>query len=123
MVATRPVPPEPDPYDVLDVQRRRTQARIEALERDHAAIVRAVAADPPDDEHDPEGATTAFERQQLAALIDGARAHLAELDAAAQRLASGVAGRCETCGASIGPARLAARPATVHCIACATARR
>ena len=55
MVATRPVPPEPDPHDVLDVQRRRTQARIAALERDHAAIVRAVAADPPDDEHDPEG--------------------------------------------------------------------
>ena len=117
------VVPDPGRRAALDAERRRTLARVAALERDHDAIVRAVAADPPDDEHDPEGATTAFERQQLAALIDAARAHLAELDAVAGRLAAGTAGCCETCGGPIGEARLAARPASVRCIGCAAAAR
>jgi hypothetical protein len=39
-----------------------------------------------DDEHDPEGATIAFERQHLAALVSQARRHLAEIDAALRRL-------------------------------------
>ena len=42
-----------------------------------------------DDEHDPEGATLAFERAQLAACWSQARQHLAELDQALARLAAG----------------------------------
>ena len=63
-----------------------------------------------DDEHDPEGATIAFERAQLAALLGQAHSHLAELDGALDRLRQGRYGRCERCGRPVGAERLAARP-------------
>jgi DnaK suppressor protein len=69
-----------------------------------------------DDEHDPEGATLAFERQHPASLLGQARQHLAQIDAALVRLAEGRYGRCENCGQPIGAARLAARPLTTACI-------
>ena len=72
-----------------------------------------------DDEHDPEGATIAFERSQLGALVRQARAHLAEIDAAEDRLAAGSYGTCEGCGSAIGDARLEARPVARTCIRCA----
>ena len=74
-----------------------------------------------DDEHDPEGATIAFERAQLASLADQARNHLAELDEALDRLRQGRYGQCVQCGKPIGAERLAARPAARTCIACASA--
>ena len=72
-----------------------------------------------DDEHDPEGATIGFERAQAQALLDRAIARVAELDAAVARAADGTYGVCVSCGASIGAERLAARPGTDRCIACA----
>ena len=72
-----------------------------------------------DDEHDPEGATIAFERQQLAALLDQARRRLADVEAALERRAAGRYGVCENCGRPIAPERLAARPAARTCIDCA----
>jgi hypothetical protein len=44
--------------------RRRATSRLAALERDHDAIVTGSADAVRDDEHDPEGATIAFERAQ-----------------------------------------------------------
>ena len=73
-----------------------------------------------DDEHDPEGATIAFERSQVDALVRQARHHLAEIEVAERRVADGTYGTCETCGAPIGAARLEARPTARVCIACAT---
>lgn len=104
---------------LLAAERARTEARLAALARDFDTIVAAVALSPPDDEHDPEGATTAFERQQLAALITAAQAHLADLDRAADRVRSGTYGSCPVCGQTIPPARLEARPAATTCITCA----
>ena len=75
-----------------------------------------------DDEHDPEGATIAFERAQLAAILKQATGELAEVDAALERVADGTYGTCERCGQPIAPARLEARPTARYCIACATAR-
>ncbi len=72
-----------------------------------------------DDEHDPEGATIAFERQQVAALLDQTRRRLADVEAALERRAAGSYGLCETCGRPIAPERLAARPAARTCIDCA----
>lgn len=103
-------------------RRARILARLAGLQRDHAGVVRAVAADPPDDEHDPEGATTAFERQLLAALIATARAELADVDEAVKRMAAGRAGRCEACGVAIGAERLRALPTARLCIRCAAGR-
>ena len=63
-----------------------------------------------DDEHDPEGATIAFERSQVGALAAQARARVTEIDAALARLADGSYGTCEVCGLPIEPERLEARP-------------
>ena len=76
-----------------------------------------------DDEHDPEGATIAFERSQVGALITQARDHLAELDAAEARVADGSYGICEGCGRPIAPERLEARPVARTCVTCAAGRR
>ncbi|HVU72764.1 MAG TPA: TraR/DksA C4-type zinc finger protein [Mycobacteriales bacterium] len=72
-----------------------------------------------DDEHDPEGATIAFEREQLAALRAAAEQRVADLDAALDRLAAGTYGVCEVCGRPIAAARLEALPAARRCITCA----
>ncbi len=73
-----------------------------------------------DDEHDPEGATIAFERAQLASVLRLTTDDLAEVDAALSRVRDGRYGTCERCGAPISPARLDARPTARLCIACAS---
>jgi DnaK suppressor protein len=74
-----------------------------------------------DDEHDPEGATIAFERSQLSALVQQARDHVAEIDGAIERLAAHTYGICQRCGQAIADDRLTARPVARTCIACASA--
>jgi DnaK suppressor protein len=106
----------------LAAERADTLARRSGLERELAGIIESSAAAGTDDEHDPEGATIAFERQHAAALLGQARQQLAEIDAALRRVAEGSYGRCDTCGQPIGTDRLAARPATTTCIGCASRR-
>jgi RNA polymerase-binding transcription factor DksA len=74
-----------------------------------------------DDEHDPEGATIAFERAQLASVLRLATDDLAEVDAALVRVSAGRYGRCERCEQPISPARLDARPTARLCMTCASA--
>ena len=105
----------------LNFDREQTLGQIADLEREFTAIV-ASAADGSagsDDEHDPEGATVAFERQHVAALLDRARAHLDAIDAAARKLEAGNYEICDICGGPIAAERLAARPAALTCIRCA----
>ncbi len=99
--------------------RSQTAAMLSALEDDLAALMAAAEGSNADDEHDPEGATLAFERQQLIAVLAQTRTRLRELDDAIARLGSPAWGRCETCGQPIGAERLAARPSTTRCITCA----
>ena len=73
-----------------------------------------------DDEHDPEGHTIAWERQQIAALLDETRTTLVAIEAAEQRLDDGTYGFCVTCGREIAAARREALPATLTCVDCAT---
>jgi DnaK suppressor protein len=114
--------PGADPGAGLDARitadRERTAARIAGLERDLALLLEATA-DNPDDEHDPEGATIGFERAQVTALLADARAHLAELDEVAGRVAAGSYGTCEVCARPIATERLQARPTSRRCLACA----
>ncbi len=105
----------------LTAQRAQTLDRIAALRREFDGIVGSAELTGADDEHDPEGATLAFERAQLASLLEAAQSQLAELDQALARLAAGQYGSCERCGSPIAPARLAARPAARTCITCASA--
>jgi len=69
-----------------------------------------------DDEHDPEGATIAFERAQVDALAGDAAARLADIDAALARLDAGTYGICAVGGEPIDPERLAARPTATTCV-------
>jgi RNA polymerase-binding transcription factor DksA len=84
------------------------------------AIVASSDAANLDDEHDPEGATVGFERAQVSALLERARAQLEALDAASDRIKRGSYGVCEQCAEPIPAARLAAQPATRACVACAS---
>ena len=90
-----------------------------ALEASHAGIVAASEASNADDEHDPEGATIAFERQQVAALLEAARRGQADLRSALARVDDGTYGDCAYCGLPIGEERLEARPFARECISCA----
>lgn len=104
----------------LEAERAKTHERLTALEADFAAMVEASADSNADDEHDPEGATIAFERSQLGALIDQAHRHLEQIDEARNRLAAGTIGVCENCGNPIDADRLEALPVARTCIQCAT---
>ena len=104
----------------LAAQREETRAHLAALKRDFDGVVAASLDSNADDEHDPEGATIAFERSQLGAIAQQAQHHLEEIDAALARLADGTYGTCESCGRPIAEARLEARPVARLCIACAT---
>ena len=105
--------------DDLDRTRAATLAQIDALTREFDEVVAASRSSNADDEHDPEGATIAFERQQVAALLDQARRRLDDVDQALARAEAGDYGRCAECGREIAPERLAARPQARTCIACA----
>jgi RNA polymerase-binding transcription factor DksA len=105
----------------LEEEGGRARERVVALEREFAGLAEAASAAGTDDEHDPEGATLAFERQHAAALLEAAREQVAAVDAALARLAAGKYGVCDRCGQPIGTERLAARPAATTCIRCARA--
>ena len=108
-----------DARALLDAERDLVVARLAALTGDYDSVVAASLDTNADDEHDPEGATIAFERSQIGALIRQARAHLAEVSAALDRLAAGSYGICEACGLPISAGRLEARPTARRCVACA----
>ena len=96
--------------------RSETAAAIAELTTRIDGIVAASEGANTDDEHDPEGATIAFERSQAAALLDAARRRLTEVDGALDRVARGTYGVCVVCGDLIPPARLAARPFASRCL-------
>ncbi|MFI2753184.1 TraR/DksA family transcriptional regulator [Cellulomonas sp. P22] len=116
----------PDLPDEEHLRARLRALRTEAVERHRASlgdvtdIVDASRDTSTDDEHDPEGATIAFERAQADALARSAVAQVAEIDAALARLDAGTYGRCEVCGEPVAAARLEARPAARTCIRCAS---
>ena len=108
---------------LLEAERLQALRRLAALTGDFDEVVAASRDSNADDEHDPEGATIAFERSQVAALVQQVRGHLAEVEAAIRRLEGGTYGTCERCGQPIARARLQARPAARTCIGCASAAR
>lgn len=107
----------------LTAERTHTQERLSALEAEFRTLVDAGTGTNIDDEHDPEGTTIAFERAQVAALLDQARARLGDLDRALDELQRDAYGRCESCGQPISEGRLEARPDARTCIACAESAR
>ncbi len=103
----------------LLADRRTAVTRLGRLRSDFGGIVEASRDSNADDEHDPEGATIAFERSQVDALVRQTVRHLAEVDAALARLAAGTYGVCERCGGPIPEGRLEVRPVARTCVPCA----
>ena len=112
-----------DARSALERDRARTRQRLAALTGDYADIVAASLDSNADDEHDPEGATIAFERSQVGALAEQARQHLVEVDAALRRLEEGGYGRCERCGGDIALERLQLQPDAMACVPCLAAMK
>jgi RNA polymerase-binding transcription factor DksA len=107
----------------LATERDRALGRLADLTGDHDAMVIASRDSNADDEHDPEGATIAFERSQIGALARQVQLHLADIEVALSRLDAGTYEFCERCGGPIGEDRLEARPVARTCIRCAAADR
>jgi RNA polymerase-binding protein DksA len=105
--------------DPLGEERAAALAQIASLTREFDEVVAASRSSNADDEHDPEGATIAFERQQVVALLEQARQRLADVEVAIRNVEGGIYGICESCGRPIGAERLAVRPAARTCIDCA----
>src|SRR3954464_8018364 len=103
----------------LAAARAATLRRIEALSGDVDAVIEAASDVATDDEHDPEGATIAFERARVGALLEQARVHLDDIDDALRRIDDGHYGGCEICREPIGSERLGPRPGARTCIRCA----
>ena len=110
----------PAVLEVLATARLRTLALSRSLRQDFDSIVEASRSSNADDEHDPEGATVAFERAQVVALLAQSQSRLNELDAALKRFHQGRYGTCDSCGKAIAAERLVARPAASTCTRCAT---
>ncbi len=100
-------------------ERRRLQALVDSLTASFTDLTEAADDNPPDDEHDPEGHTIAFERSQLANRRDEYTRTIAELQTAEDRLGDAGSALCEGCGESIPLDRRLAIPATTRCITCA----
>ncbi|MBT2595081.1 TraR/DksA family transcriptional regulator [Arthrobacter sp. ISL-72] len=101
---------------LLESERARRTVLLPALREDISSANAARQNSNVDDEHDPEGATIAFELSQAAALMQQSSATLAQVEAAMARIAEGRYGYCEVCGAPIAEGRLEARPWTPYCI-------
>jgi DnaK suppressor protein len=108
-----------DPHMRLNEMRTAAIRRAASLASSFDDIVEAASDVATDDEHDPEGHTIAWERQQIAALLDETRITLTDIEAAKQRLSDGRYGTCTVCGLEIAVERLDALPATPTCVNCA----
>jgi RNA polymerase-binding transcription factor DksA len=107
---------------LLCEERDRKLALLPALHQDITSVNAARQDSNVDDEHDPEGATIAFELSQASALLEQSKAGLAQIDAALARIENHTYGICEVCGATIPEGRLEARPWTPYCLPHASGR-
>ncbi|WP_285593053.1 TraR/DksA C4-type zinc finger protein [Kineosporia sp. NBRC 101731] len=108
-----------EPLTILTAALRESTEALAALEKDHARMIEASLDSNADDEHDPEGATIAFEREQLTAALHRTRAARERIVAAMAELEAGSYGICASCGLPIAVERLRARPLATTCINCA----
>ncbi|MDN5805924.1 MAG: TraR/DksA C4-type zinc finger protein [Brevibacterium sp.] len=106
-------------HELLDAEGSDARALISSLTSDIKDLSAAREGDNSDDEHDPEGATLAFERSQADTLLHQSEERLIAIDEALQRLDQGTFGICTDCGKPIAEARLEVRPYAPTCVDCA----
>lgn len=100
-------------------ERLRLQRQIDDLQQRFDDIVAAAELTSTDDEHDPEGATIAYERAQVWALLQHARTELAAVDDSLAAVDAGDVPDCGVCHGPIAIERLLALPGVRTCIECA----
>jgi DnaK suppressor protein len=105
--------------EIVEAAQQRTARQVASLEAVVAAIVEGSELVSTDDEHDPEGATIAYERAQASALLRQARADLDALVVTRRQLESGQRVVCAVCGRDIDRERVAALPTASRCVQCA----
>ncbi|WP_169164330.1 TraR/DksA family transcriptional regulator [Cellulomonas taurus] len=104
---------------LLAERRREAEQRLAGTAAERAAVVAASRDSNADDEHDPEGATIAYERGMLDVLAQRVRQTLTDVAVAERRLAAGEYQVCERCGGPIADDRLRALPTVRTCRECA----
>lgn len=123
--AALPVRPGEEPWTEVELDEVRKEledeiaelrGEISKAETHIAERMGDAVADAGDDPADA-GAKT-FEREQELALTHNARELLAQNERALAKIAAGTYGVCESCGESIGKARLQAFPRATLCVAC-----
>ncbi len=100
--------------------REEATRQLTSLDRDFEEIVHGSELVNTDDEHDPEGATIAFERAQVMALRASTQRRLMAIDVAVSHLDEGTYGVCNRCAGPIGAERLEAVPEAPTCVVCAS---
>ncbi len=104
----------------IRIERDRLLALVDSLTAIVDELTDAADANPPDDEHDPEGHTIAFERSQLTSRRNEYLRTIAALGVAEDRLDEAQAEFCESCGEPIPLERRLAVPTTSQCVTCAS---
>ena len=99
----------------------RAEELVDDLREELDAIIAGQESDPPDDEHDVEGSSIAFERARVKALLTLAESRLAAIDDLQGDVSAGSDRVCDTCGGPIGEERVAALPEARRCVRCAAA--
>jgi hypothetical protein len=109
-------------YDALRAERERTAAQIAALTVDFDGMVAAAESSNTDDEHDPEGATIAFERAQVWRCWSTRSRGSRRSTTPSSGWPRTATARASGAGQQIAPERLVARPSATTCISCAARR-
>src|SRR5690349_16561596 len=104
--------------ELLGSECQRVDLQIMTLAAELDSIIESADRANIDDEHDPEGATIAYERSLTTARLGSARRTRSELELAADRLDRGTFGQCQSCGKVISMERLLTLPTTATCIDC-----
>lgn len=65
-----------------------------------------------------DAAAATAERSEVMGIVDNLATMLADVEAALERVEAGSYGRCESCNADIGAARMEFRPTSRYCVDC-----
>ena len=114
--------------DFLAAQRRELESRRDSYLADVARSTSTALEltedganqDMADEDGFGEGDTLNVERDRLLLVASEARAKVAEIDAALERVEAGSYGMCEACGKPIPKARLEVVPEATLCVSCKT---
>jgi DnaK suppressor protein len=99
-------------------ERERVSREIAELDADLSESLEDTSGESPYDQHMAETAGVTLDREIDLTLQENARATLAQIDRALQKLETGSYGQCDKCGEPIGKGRLSIAPFATLCIDC-----